>query len=225
MRDEENELKKKEALRDYNLAKNDLKNNNKKIVKKVLMILLTVVIVLVLIRVCIGELHYSVSIFRLNKSVEYKLLVNGEHKTISFVDTEDTPIIPGVIYFRRENVGAWFNMDELNEDLIFSEEKVRLDFIVSECYTHTDKVRVNCDSDNDKLIRKEVKPKFKKLFIRKNGGKNKVMYDGKFINDISKYVREKGYYYIEIYAEYDGIDTMLCLFPRRKESLDENNNL
>ena len=39
-------------------------------------------------------------------------------------------------------------------------ESIVLDFKIYECYTHTDEIRVNCDSFNEKHIRKEVKPKF-----------------------------------------------------------------
>ena len=225
MTDEEKKIKKQEALKDYNEAKNSLKKSNNIIIKRVLIIASIIFTVCLLVRIFYGRIYFSVSFLRLNKSVEYKMFVNGKHKTVAFEDTEDSPIIPGLLYFRRENRDAWFNMDELNEDLIFEDEKIKLDFVVSECYTHTDKIRVNCESSNDKLIHKKVKTKFKTMFIRKNGGKNKVMYDGKYISDISQYVKEKGYYYIEISAEYDGIDTKLYLFPRRKESLDENNNL
>lgn len=225
MTEEEKKQKKKEALKDYNEANNELRKRNNKIIKRVLIVASIFFVVCLLIRIFYGRVYYSVSFLRLNKSLEYKMFVNDKHKTVAFEDTEDSPVIPGFLYFRRINSGAWFNMDELNEDIIFEEEKIKLDFVVSECYTHTDKIRVNCDSSNDKLIHKKVKPKFKTMFIRKNGGKNKVMYDGKYISDISEYVKEKGYYYIEIHAEYDGIDTKLYLFPVRKEGLDENNNL
>lgn len=216
MTEEEKKIKMREALIDYNKANAELKKSRVKKLKKFLIVFCILFVIGLLIRVIHGRVYYSVSFLWLNKSVEYNLHVNGEHETIGFEDTEDSPIIPGLLYFRRENLGAWFNMDKLNEDLIFEDEKIKLDFVVNECYTHTDKIRVGCDSANDKLIREEVKPKFTRLFIRKNGKKNKVMYDGKFINDISSYVKEKGDYYIEIYAEYDGIDTKLYLFPQRK---------
>ena len=98
-----------------------------------------------------------------NKSVEYKMFVNGKHKTVAFEDTEDSPIIPGFLYFRRGNSDAWFNMEELNEDLIFEDENIKLDFVVSECYTHTDKIRVNCDSSNDKLMSSLIRPTFGRI--------------------------------------------------------------
>lgn len=220
MTEEEKELKKKEALRDYNLAKNDLKRRKYKKIKIILILLGIVLAILIVVRVVFGRLYFSLPYIDYNKSIEYKLFMNGEHKNIAFEDYEDTPIIPGVLYFRRTNRGVWCNMSKYDEDLLFVDENIILDFESSECYTHTDKIRVMCDATNDKLIKKEVKPKFKSIFIRKNGGKNKVMYDGEYISDISPYVKEKGYYYIEIWAEYEGVDTKLVLFPRRKESIE-----
>lgn len=220
MTEEEKELKKKEALRDYNLAKNDLKRRKYKKIKIILILLGIVLAILIVVRVVFGRLYFSLPYIDYNKSIEYKFFMNGEHKNIAFEDYEDTPIIPGVLYFRRTNLGVWWNMSKYDEDLLFVDENIILDFESSECYTHTDKIRVMCDATNDKLIKKEVKPKFKSIFIRKNGGKNKVMYDGEYISDISPYVKEKGYYYIEIWAEYECVDTKLVLFPRRKESIE-----
>lgn len=218
MNEDEYELEKEEALRDYNISKNDLRKIKLGKLKVTLIIIFILLIVLIVVRVIFGKIYFSLPFLNYNKSIEYKLLVNGEHRNIDFEDNEDTMIIPGVLYFRRSNYGVWYNMERYNEDLIFVEDKVVLDFKVSECYTHTDNVRVNCDSTNDKLVHKEVMPKFKSIYIRRNG-KNNVTYDGEFINDISSYVKESGFYYIEILAEYDGVETKLVLFPRREESV------
>ena len=102
------------------------------------------------------------------------------------------------------------------EFYILEDENIVFDFKVYECYTHTDNIRVSCDSFNEKYIRKEVKPKFKKMLIRK---KQETMYEGKYISDISEYVKDEGYYYIEILVEDDGVETKLYLFPTRKESV------
>ena len=225
MTEEEKELKKKEALKDYNLAKSELKKRNNRKLKIVLILMAVLLVVLIVVRVLFGRIYFSLPYMDYNKSNEFKFYLNGEHQNISFEDYNDTPVIPGLLYFRRMNSGGWYNVEIYDQNLVFDTEKVVFDFKVYECYTHTDEVRFNCDSFNEKLIRKEVKPKFTKMFIRKNGRKEKVMYDGKYISDISKYVREKGYYYIEIWAEYEGVKTKLYLMPRRKESLDENNNL
>ena len=128
MTEEEKELKKKEALKDYNEAKNSLKKSNNIIIKRVLIIASIIFTVCLLVRIFYGRVYFSVSFLRLNKSVEYKMFVNGKHKTVAFEDTEDSPIIPGLLYFRRENRDAWFNMDELNEDLIFEDEKINNSF-------------------------------------------------------------------------------------------------
>lgn len=219
MTEEEKELKKKEALNNYNLANKELKKERFKFLKRLFICLGLFLIVTIIIRLCFGRLYFSLPYMYYNKSIEYNLFVNGEHENIDFEDCEDTPIIPGLLYYRRVNMGGWLNMDKYDEPLYFQDEKIILDFEVNECYTHTDKVRVNCDSTNDKLIRKKVKPIFTRIFIRKNGKNEQVKYDGKYISDISEYVKEKGYYYIEIYAEYDGVKTKLVIFPKRDVSI------
>ncbi len=221
MTEDEIEKKKKEALIDYNLASNEVRKKRVKRIRNIFLILLVLLVIAILIRVFHGRVYYSVSFLNLNKSIEYNLYVNGEQECISFEDTEDNPIIPGLFYFRRYNGGIWYNESKLDEDVIFTGDEVNLKIEANECYTHTDKVRVSCDSANYKLVRKEVEPKFTRLFIRKDGKNSRVMYDGKFVTDISKYVQEKGYYYIEIYAEYDAIDTRLYMFPKKTDEVLE----
>ena len=218
MTEEEREKKRKEALIDYNKAKNDLRIRNMSFVMKTTVLLVVILMICIVIRVCFGRLYLPMAP-SFYKGVEYKLLINGEHESIGYEDVIEKPIIPGFLYSRISYEDVWYNMDKLNEDLIFDKEKVVLDFVVSECYTHTDHVRTQCKSNNEKLVHDEVDAEFTRMLIRKNGKNQKVMYDGKFINDISKYVKEKGYYYIEINARYDDIKTKLYLFPRRIEDL------
>ena len=59
MTDEEKELKKKEALRDYNLAKNDLKRRKYKKIKIILILLGIVLAILIVVRVVFGRLYFS----------------------------------------------------------------------------------------------------------------------------------------------------------------------
>ena len=44
-----------------------------------------------------------------------------------------------------------------------------------------------------------------KICIRRNGRPEKVKYDGKFINDITPYLQEKGLYYIRVDVEYKNV--------------------
>lgn len=212
----ENEIekKKREALIDYNKAKNVIRRNNKDFILKSFVILIFILIFCIVIRISFGRLYLPLAP-SFYKNVEYKLFINEEHESIGYSDVIEKPIIPGLLYFRIDSEDVWYNMNKLNEDIVFEKEKVILDFVVSECYTHTDHIRINCDSNNDKLIHKEIDGNFKRLLIRKSGKDEKVLYDGKFINDISRYVKDKGYYYIEIYAEYDDINTKLYFFPKR----------
>ena len=219
MTEEEIKRKKKEALEDYNKAKNELINKKKRKIKILLILFGIILVILIFIRIIFGRLYFSLPYTYYNKSNEYKFYVNGKHENISFEDYKDVPVIPGVLYFRRINLGGWYNVETYDKNLFFEDEKIIFDFKVNECYTHTDNIRINCDSFDEKLIRKEIKPKFTRLFIRKNGRKETVMYDGEYISDISQYVKEKGYYYIEIWTEYEGVETKLYVTVRRKESV------
>lgn len=215
MLEEDREKEKMEALVEYNLSLTELKKSKMKFLIKILVIVVCFCLIGVLIRVFHGKIYYSHSLFNYNKSIEYSLYLNEERISVGFEDVEETPIIPGLFYFRRLNMGSWYNPEKLNDEIYFEGDKNILTIKSNECYIRTNKIRVNCDSSNDKLIRKEVNVKIERLFIRKNGKKEHIMYDDKFISDISSFVEEKGYYYIEIYAEYDNVKTKLYFFPRR----------
>ena len=220
MTEEEKNIKKQEALVNYNKIQMEIKNSRKKILKIIFLILLVLLVVFIGLRITIGRIYLSIYPLTFKQSVEHKLYINNEHYSVSFEDNKDFPIIPGLFYFRRSNSGSWYNIDNLNEDIIFEDDKIIIDILSNECYTHTDKVRVGCDlgeteEATNKLIRKRVKPEISRLVIHKNGKNESVRYDGKFINDISKYVKDKGYYYIEIHIKYEGVSTKLVFFPRR----------
>ena len=220
MTEEEIKRKKKEALEDYNKANNELKNIKKKKVMVLLAFLGIILVILIIVRILFGRIYFSLPYAYYNESIEYKFYVNDVQENISFEDYDDFPIIPGVLYLRRMNMGGWYNVEFYDRNLVFGDEKVIFAFDVTECYTHTDKIRISCDSFDEKMIRKKAKPEFIRLFIRKNGRKEKVMYDGEYISDISEYVKEKGYYYIEVWAEYEGVETKLYVTARRKESVE-----
>lgn len=219
MTDEEIKRKKKEALEDYNKADNELKNRKKRKIRILLILFGIVLVILVVLRIIFGRLYFSLPYTYYNESIEYKFYVNDVQENISFEDYDDFPVIPGFLYLRRMNMGGWYNVETYDQNLFFNDERIVFNFDVTECYTHTDEIRISCDSFDEKMIRKNVKPKFTRLFIRKNGRPEKVMYDGEYISDISKYVEEKGYYYIEVWTEYEGVQTKLYVTARRKESV------
>ena len=55
-----------------------------------------------------------------------------------------------------------------------------------------------------------------KEYIRKNGRKEKIFYDGKLIKDITPYIQEKGEYYISIDAKYKNTTSKLEFFIKQK---------
>lgn len=56
-----------------------------------------------------------------------------------------------------------------------------------------------------------------KKYIRRNGRPEKVKYDGKFINDITPYLQEKGLYYIRVDAEYKNVKSKIEFFVEQKQ--------
>lgn len=56
-----------------------------------------------------------------------------------------------------------------------------------------------------------------KIYIRRNGRPEKVKYDGKFINDITPYLQEKGLYYIRVDAEYKNVKSKIEFFVEQKQ--------
>lgn len=53
--------------------------------------------------------------------------------------------------------------------------------------------------------KKEVNDTNYSLLIRKAGGKEKMFYDGKFVNNITNYFYEKGVYSVSIISRYENV--------------------
>ena len=58
--------------------------------------------------------------------------------------------------------------------------------------------------------------KYTNLKITRTNKPYEVVYDGKYINDITKYVKEKGIYAVTITAEYSNIDTDVTFYFARR---------
>lgn len=217
---EKEELQKREALIEYNKAKDLVRNEQKKKLKIVLIWIVILIILGVLIRIVFGKIY--IPVFGFNESVEYNLYINDRWESLEFEDISDRVIIPGLVYLRKGNYGVWSNPQKEGINVIVSDDKVVLDFSVNACYTK-DKIRVNCDSYNDKLLREKVEPEFTKLFIKKwVGRKDKVLYDGKFVNDISDYVSETGHYFIQVDASYKNVSTKLYIILDKINDVKDN---
>ncbi len=85
----------------------------------------------------------------------------------------------------------------------------------------TKKRQVGCQTDNNFHEVKTNDITCKKIYIRRNRRPEKVKYDGKFINDITPYLQEKGLYYIRVDVEYKNVKSKIEFFVEqtKKEQL------
>lgn len=88
------------------------------------------------------------------------------------------------------NIDSIYNIPDLNK------EKYILKIESYACYSKNKERQIGCQNDDNFHEVKTNDTTYKKIYIRRNGRPEKVKYDGKFINDITPYLQEKGLYYI-----------------------------
>lgn len=194
---------KKEALLNYNKAVKIDRNHRK---KKWIQISMIVIIVIIIFKCTIGMLELT-NPFAYNKNRLYEVKLNNTLVTVNATDRHRIPLIPYFIYLNTYHTTIYYGMDDPHQ-ITGADNKYILDVKSYKCYSKNTKTPIGCSSTDNYLVKKSVMDTtYTNLYIRKNGKPERVMYNGKMLDDISPYIQEKGYYYIQITAQYKNVTT------------------
>lgn len=196
---------KKEALSDYKKSVDEVKRLRK---KKWIKIILICSIALILFKVFLGTIEIT-NPFTYTNSRFYEVKLNGTSLTVGSTDHHRIPLVPWLIYFNTYYTTVYYG--EIDPYEIGTDEKKQILTINSyRCYSKNSTSQLKCSSTGEHLLKKENKDTtYTNLYIRKNGRPEKVQYDGPFMEDITPYLQEKGYYYINITARYGNVETSI----------------
>ena len=109
------------------------------------------------------------------------------------------------------------NSDSIYNIPYLNKEKNILKIETYACYSKNKERQIGCQNDDNFHEVKTNDTTYKKIYIRRNGRPEKVKYDGKFINDITPYLQEKGLYYIWVDAEYKNVKSKIEFFVEQKQ--------
>lgn len=128
---------------------------------------------------------------------EFEIVINDKEMNAVYNSEYKKVVIP-VLYTQHEEWSFQTNKEKLTIDNYLSRvDKYIIDIKEFECINNDkgNNVRCSCGMEALSETRKEINNSNNKLIIIKN---NKELYNGKFINDITKYLKENGTYDIRI---------------------------
>jgi len=203
---EEIEKKRKEILFEINKTSSEYKKSKK---ENFIIIISSIFIIVLFTKIVFGVVDIP-NIFKypLNKTRFYKVTLNGELITTEYVLTQRIPIIPYLInlksgtfgqnYVTSDEDGSYYKTNDLDKFII--------DIDSYSCYYKGS--QTICKDDRQEM-EKNNDTKYTRLTIYRTTNPYEEIYNGKFINDITPYIKDKGkgVYSITIYAEYSFIET------------------
>ncbi len=176
----------------------------KKQKKKFLMIVSIIIIIILLLRIIFGPIIINLG-YHYYDNRFYKIQLNDKVVLKGGEKREKITIIPFLLYLSLSNTNNALTKSMEKDFIInnFEKKAYKLDIIVYDCYPkYENKNMEKCINLNKKYKgRKQVKDienKEIEIFDNKN---SKTLYEGKMINDITKYINKKGEYFITITAK------------------------
>jgi len=172
----------------------DLKKEKR---KKILMVVIpTIIIVLVVFAL----IFTFVDMFKQwNRAFynEFEIIINDQEMNAVYNSEYKKVVIP-VLYTQHEELSFQTNKEKFTIDNYISRvDKYVIDIKEYQCINNdkSNNVRCSCGMEALSETRKEIKNNNNQLIITKD---NQEIYNGKFINDITKYLTDNGTYDIKI---------------------------
>ena len=184
--------------------------------KKLIIIISITVIVILVIKIFLGTIEiYNPFGYPASKARFYKVRINDELVTVDYDLNQRISIIPFLINFNNHYFGSsYIETDEDGTEYHPSNSNEYIIEIKSyTCYSLD--YQVECMKDSQEM-KENNDTKYTNLKITRTNKPYEVVYDGKYINDITKYVKEKGIYAVTITAEYSNIDTDVTFYFARR---------
>lgn len=201
------EEQKVEAFNELNKTTNELRKIRK---KKCLIIFSILILIIVVIKVFFGTIELN-NIFGYpsQRARFYKVTINGKQISVNYNLKHKIPIIPFLINFNSYYLG---NNIYGNDDIFFTangSEKYIIDITSYSCYSNN--YQVEC-KDSSQNMKENNDTKYTNLKITRTTNPYAEVYSGKYIDDISPYLKQKGTYCVEITAKYSLVETKIYFY-------------
>lgn len=168
--------------------------------RKTLGISISVIIVIIILRLVFGTIEIpNIAGYPKSKAKYYKVMVNDTQVTVNYTTINKIPIVPFLVNFNSVYLGT-SNMVDVHNLIFKAEKSEKYELKISSYNCYINKTQVECKYDNQ-TMKIDNNLKYTKLKITRITNPWEEVYNGPFIKDFTKYVKEKGEYCIEITAE------------------------
>lgn len=207
----EEELKKqqKKLLVEMNKLDNEIQKSRK---KKIIVITSIILIIITMIKIFFGTIElYNVFGASPSKARYYNVTVNNKQIAVSYISTKKIPIIPFLINFNSVYMGNSYIKGDDTGNFFYNDgsDKYIIDINSYSCYYEN--IQMEC-TNNEQNMKQNSDTKYTNLSITRTTNPYKKIYTGKYIDDITSYITEKGNYHIEITAKYGLIETKIYFY-------------
>lgn len=207
----EEELKKqqKKLLVEMNKLDNEIRKSRK---KKIIIITSIILIIITVIKIFFGTIQlYNVFGASPSKARYYNVTVNNKQVAVSYISTKKIPIIPFLVNFNSVYMGNSYIKGDDTGNFFYNDgsDKYIIDINSYSCYYEN--IQMEC-TNNEQNMKQNSDTKYTNLSITRTTNPYKKIYTGKYIDDITSYITEKGNYHIEITAKYDLIETKIYFY-------------
>lgn len=193
----------KEALKELNKSlEENIKKRNRKIFWIVSIYLILVIVYQTIVGTLPGEnpdfLGFKlIPIKSVQTKEKYNISVNDINNVNYFVEKDfKFPIIPFLV-----DLIDYYGDDISNGETVTlsPNSNVKLNYKVYNCYSNYAGKLVNENCDSHTVKYEEISIKHKIKIIKDSFPKDEVLYDGKYIKDISSYLKDEGKYKVILY--------------------------
>ncbi len=207
----EEELKKqqKKLLVEMNKLDNEIRKSRK---KKIIVITSIILIIITMIKIFFGTIElYNVFGASPSKARYYNVTVNNKQIAVSYISTKKIPIIPFLINFNSVYMGNSYIKGDDTGNFFYNDgsDKYIIDINSYSCYYKN--IQIEC-TNNEQNMKQNTDTKYTNLSITRTTNPYKKIYTGKYIDDITSYITEKGNYHIEITAKYGLMETKIYFY-------------
>ena len=197
----EEELKKqqKELLIEMNKLDNEMWKARK---KKIIIITSIILIIVTVIKIFFGTIElYNVFGASPSKSRYYNVTVNNKQVAVSYISTKKIPIIPFLVNFNSVYMGNSYIKGDDTGKFFYNDgsDKYIIDINSYSCYYES--IQIEC-TNNGQNMKKNNDTKYTQVKITRTSNPYEVIYQGKYIDDITPYVVKKGNYHVAITAKH-----------------------
>ena len=207
-----NEKERKETAFEYFKSQKELKEERK---SKFIYILVIILFILIVIKIAVGEIVIPIPL-EYNDNRLYEVYINEKVATVEVEDKRKITIIPYFLSFVQYHNDVYIGEFDIYEDIVDS-PYYKLKINSYNCYAEMPSLKENekinykisCNTENEYIKEKTFDTDYQLHIKRTHKGKEVILYDGKFIQDITPYTKEKGRYLLTITGNYKNVESKI----------------